>query len=615
MEADDGRMLEELLEHVRSSRGFDFTGYKRMTLARRVTKRIQTLKLQGYGDYRDYLEVHPEEFTHLFNTILINVSSFFRDAPAWDYLRAEILPKLLAAKAAGEPIRVWSAGCAGGQEAYTLAIVLAEQLGREAFRKRIKIYATDVDEEALAQARQGSYSLEEIEPVPADFREKYFERAAARYVFREELRRAITFGRLDLIQDAPISRLDLLVCRNTLMYFTHETQRQILARFHFALNDTSYLFLGRAEMLLMHANVFTPVNLKHRIFVKTARINLRDSLMFLAQAGGDQDAGTRMSQDVRLGELAMDATSVALVVLDANDTIVIINEQARTAFGLNTRDVGRPFRDLELCYRPAELRPLIEQALAERRPTTVANVARTGSNGQSQYYDVRVAPLLDSGGQPLGVAIIFTDVTRSAHLHAELEKSNSELETAYEELQSTNEELQTTNEELQSTVEELETTNEELQSSNEELETMNEELQSSNEELRTTNDQLHSREEELNRVNAFLESIVASMQTGIVVLDENLTVEIWNRKAEDLWGLRADEVQGKSFLALDIGLPVGELKTPLRECLDGRSSSHRLVLDARNRRGKAIKCPVVCVPLAGTGNQERRVILMMEEED
>jgi two-component system CheB/CheR fusion protein len=612
MEAEDGRTLEALLEYLRMSRGFDFTGYKRPSLARRVTKRVQALNLQGFGDYLDYLEVHPEEFATLFNTMLINVSSFFRDAPAWECLRADILPKLLAAKPAG-PIRVWSAGCAGGQEAYSLAIAFAELLGAEAFCQRVKIFATDVDEDALSQARQGSYSLEDLEPVPAALREKYFERAAPRYVFRNELRRAIIFGRLDLIADAPISRLDLLACRNTLIYFNLETQRQVLDRFNFALNETGFLFLGRAEMLLMHANLFTPVNLRHRIFVRTPKGALADHPTFLAQAD-DHEAGTRMSHEVRLRALAIDAISVAQVVVDANDTIVLANEQVRARFGLSARDLGRPLRDVELCYRPVELRPLLERALAERQPVGVANVERSGPDGQTRYYDVLVTPLLDDGARPLGVAITFTDVTRYAQLREELERSHSELETAYEELQSTNEELQTTNEELQSTVEELETTNEELQSSNEEMETMNAELQSTNEEVQTTNDQLRGRTDELNRANTFLESIVASMQVGVVVLDANLAVEVWNRQAEDLWGLRADEVRGKPFLNLEIGLPVEELKTPLSECLAG-SSPQRVVLDGRNRRGKAIRCAVVCVPLAGSDKLVRGAILMMEQGD
>src|SRR3989449_8730622 len=293
------------------------------------------------------------------------------------------------------------------------------------------VCSSDLDEGALSQGRQGSYSLEDLEPVPADLREKYFERAAARSGFRHELRRAIIFGRLDLIADAPISRLDLLACRTALIYLTLEAQRQVLDRFHFALNETGFLFLGRAEMLLMHANLFTPVNLKHRIFARTPKVNLADHLALLA-SGGDADAETKTSPGVWLRALAIDAVSVGQVGVDASDRVVLANGLVRARFGLSARDVGRPLRDVELCYRPVELRPLIERALAERRPAGVTNVQRSGPDGQTRYYDVLVTTLRDDG-QPLGVAITFTDVTPYAQLRDELERSHSELETAYEE--------------------------------------------------------------------------------------------------------------------------------------------------------------------------------------
>jgi len=204
-------------------------------------------------------------------------------------------------------------------------------------------------------------------------------------------------------------------------------------------------------------------------------------------------------------------------------------------------------------------------------------------------------------------------VTRYKRLQEELEHSNQELETAYEELQSTNEELETTNEELQSTIEELETTNEELQSTNEELETINEELQSTNEELQTINEELRRRTEELNQVNSFLESILTSMRGGVVVLDQDLRIQVWNYKAEDLWGLRAAEVNEKNFLNLDIGLPVDQLRNMIRSCLSKESESGEVTLDATNRRGKAIECKVTCTPLRSTNDEIRGVILHMEE--
>jgi two-component system CheB/CheR fusion protein len=210
--------FEALLDYLKRSRGFDFGVYKRSSLMRRARVRMSQVRLESYEDYLDYLEVHPDEFNQLFNTILINVTSFFRDSAAWEYLAHEIIPVLLQNKPPFEAIRVWSAGCASGEEVYSIAMLLAEALGPEMFQQRVKIYATDVDEEALTQARQASYNAKALEPVPAEWRNKYFDVNADRNTFRGELRRSIIFGRHDLIQDAPISRLDLLICRNTLMY-------------------------------------------------------------------------------------------------------------------------------------------------------------------------------------------------------------------------------------------------------------------------------------------------------------------------------------------------------------------------------------------------------------
>ncbi len=490
--------FENLLVYLRQSRGFDFTGYKRSTLMRRVCKRMQSLNIENFGDYLDYLEVDPEEFNYLFNTILINLTGFFRDSSAWEYLAEQVLPNLIKNKKSSDQIRIWSAGCASGEEAYTLVILMAEILGAEEFRQRVKIYATDVDEEALNQARLAVYSAKQIQTVPDELRQKYFEIVENRYIFRQDLRRSVIFGRHDLLQDAPISRLDLLVSRNAIMYFNSETQGLILARFHFALNDAGYLFLGKAEMLSMHSSLFTPLDLKNRIFTKVAPINTRNRLLVMANSVDDKSS-SRLSRDLRLRDMGFDTAAIAQVVIDNNGTLVLVNEQARNLFALSPKDLARPFQDLELSYRPIELRSLIERAYTERRPITLTNVERYLSNRETQYLDVRITPLQDTDTDFLGVSIAFHDVTRYIQLQEALQRSRQELETTNEELQSTNEELEITNEELQSTNEELETINEELQSTNEELETMNEELQSTNEELQTINSELSDRTTELNR--------------------------------------------------------------------------------------------------------------------
>ena len=249
MSQDKSPDFAALLEYLRRTRGFDFSGYKLSSLMRRVRKRMGEVGIASYSAYQDYLEVHPDEFGPLFNTVLINVTSFFRDPEAWKFLAERVIPRLLEEKPAGA-IRVWSAGCASGQEAYTIAMLLAEALGEEGFRQRVKIYATDADEEALTQARAASYDDRQVAEVPPELLAKYFETVHERHVFRADLRRCLIFGRHDLVQDAAISRIDLLLCRNTLMYFNVETQAKILARLHFALTPSGYLFLGKAETLL-----------------------------------------------------------------------------------------------------------------------------------------------------------------------------------------------------------------------------------------------------------------------------------------------------------------------------------------------------------------------------
>jgi two-component system CheB/CheR fusion protein len=604
--------LDVLLEYLKRSRGFDFTGYKRASLTRRFHKRMQAVGVKTYAELAQLLEQSPAEFDHLCNTVLINVTAFFRDGVPWDVLANDIVPRIVDGKRPDEPIRVWSAGCASGEEAYTLAMVLAEALGPDAFRSRVKIYATDVDEQALTIARHAAYDSKQIEGVPPELVEKYFERQDGRYTFRKDLRRLVIFGRNDLVQDAPISRIDLLVCRNTLMYFNAATQAKILARFHFALCDGGYLFLGRAETLLAHSESFAPVDLKRRIFMKVPKTNYRNRLLAMA-ANQDEHLPESAQPEVRLREASWDVSPLAQIIIDSKGHLVVANDRARALFNLGAPDFGRPFQDLELSYRPTDLRSIIDQANAGRKPLIVRSIEWAVRGGEMRWIDVQAIPLY-AGSQVAGVAISFDDVTAFQHLHRELEKSNAELEGAYEELQSTNEELETTNEELQSTVEELETTNEELQSTNEELETMNEELQSTNEELTTINDELRRRSDELNDVNDFMEAVLASLRGGVAVLDTELRVEVWNEKAFDLWGVRDDEVRGMHFMMLDIGLPVQALAKAIRACLSGESESETLTLDAINRRGKPITCDVTCTPMRrANGDKVRGVIVLMEE--
>jgi two-component system CheB/CheR fusion protein len=611
-ENDQDRNFDDLLKMVKESRGFDFTGYKRSTLERRINRRIAVVGLSTFAEYRDYLELEPEEFSQLFESMLINVTGFFRDPLAWQALQEQVIPELLSAKGVKTPVRVWSAGCATGEEAYTLAIVLAEAMGVDQFRERVKIYATDLDEDALQQARAGTYEVDALANVPEDLMDTYFEPAGSRRAFRRDLRRQVIFGRNDLTHDAPISRVDLLAARNTLMYFNAETQASIVRRFHFALSYPGYLFLGKAEMLLNHSDRFQPVDLRKRLFRKASPTILMESG---PPASWSDTAGRERVGD-RLESAALTSAPAVQLAVDLADKLRVANSAAEALFNLRPRDVGRPFQDLEVSYRPVELRSRIDQVRKELRPVELHDVEwlRPGSS-ESGYYDISVVPLFGAPGDLIGVGVSFVDVTRYRRVRDELAYANTELERAYEELQSLNEELETTNEELQSTNEELETTNEELQSTNEELETMNEELQSTNDELQVINAELRGRTEELNRTNGFLGAVLRSLGSAVIVLTENLRVRVWSPGAEDLWGLRPEEAESRDVLSLDIGLPAAEIAPWLREVLAGADGSGTSVIDlsALNRRGKTVKLRVAASPMRSEDGAISGLILVIDQ--
>lgn len=434
-EADED--LEELLGFLRDARGFDFTGYKRSSLGRRIRKRMADARVPSYTDYRDLLETNAGEFDALFNTILINVTSFFRDTEAWDFLQREVLPELLAQSNGDEEIRVWSAGSSSGEEAYSPAMMFAEALGLDETLERVKIYGTDVDDEALRDARAGLYSAKSLAALSPELRDRYFEQNGARHGFRADLRRRVIFGRHDITRDAPISRLDLLVCRNTLMYFNVEAPTQIVDRFHFALREGGFLFLGKAEMLLNDSDRFDVMSVRQRMFrrrpgeavtpYQPAPMKLRVGM------SAELHSAARHRQ---MRDLILDAAPNAALAVDGGGTVVLVNSQARAQFGLTPSDIGRPFQDLELSYRPVELRSLIEQATHERRTLRVNGVERRIAE-DVPYFDIVVQPLAGPDGPAAATSITFSDVTVATHLRSEIKRVRDDLETAYEELQST----------------------------------------------------------------------------------------------------------------------------------------------------------------------------------
>ncbi len=453
------REFEALLDYLKHGHGCDLTGYKRPSLMRRFAYRMQEIKIDSYRDYLHYLQSHPEECIGLLDTVFINVTTFFRDRDAWVTLAHEIIPKIIANSEPQEAIRVWSAACASGPEVYSLIILFAEALGIESCLQRVQFYATDVDEAALGQARQAIYQPREVTEIPPNLLEKYFKKAEQGYVFHPQLRRIIVFGRHNLAEDAPIPKIDLLVCRNALMYFNADTQATILIRFHFALKNNGFLFLGNAETLITQRPIFTPVNLKHRIFAKGLKLGVDEHLQINPRTRKKQTVDF-LGTHVRIWQTAFETSPFAQLAVDSNTCLVMANEQAIALFGLTLNDLGRPLGSL----KPGQLFGLctsIKQLYSDRRPVTVKNVEWTTTD--TTYFDILITPVFSSDTHLLGMNLTFTDMTGNKHLEKILEHANLELVRVSKTLEQTKAALDITHAELESTQQELETVHQELQ--------------------------------------------------------------------------------------------------------------------------------------------------------
>jgi two-component system CheB/CheR fusion protein len=311
-------------------------------------------------------------------------------------------------------------------------------------------------------------------------------------------------------------------------------------------------------------------------------------------------------------QVVFEGAPVAQIILDRAGNVSLVNQQARALFGIEKDDIGRPIQDLQVSYRPIEIRSPIDEAVASLSTVAIHGVTYKNVGGQDAFYDIQIEPLTDVDGELIGINITYVDVSAAHYARIEVERSQHELETAYEELQATNEELETTNEELQSSVEEMETTNEELQSTNEELETLNEELQSTNDEFGSTSDELRRRTDDLNQSNDLMEGILTSLHGAVIVTDEKLAIQVWNYKAEDLWGLHATEVYGRLLTELDLGLPMDKLAELCRAGLDGKREPPT-VMKAINRRGKEIMVRITCNQLRTRLVNRGGLLILMEE--
>ena len=531
--------LKDLLQELAEQRNFDFRGYKKTTLERRFRRRMFQLNLPNYGEYGDYIRKHPDEINGLLNTLLINVTELFRDPPAWEILRHEILPPILKRIKPGHSFRAWSAGCASGEEAYSIAMLLWEYFGARIQDYDVKIYATDIDDDALNTARRGEYSMDAVRRLRPEWREKYFHGKGLLRVNRE-IRRLVIFGRSNLGQDAPISHVNLLVCRNVLIYFDSDPQKQILTRLHYALEPGGILFLGKSESQLTNSHQFQRMNARWRIFQRISSFPAMDERPELREETMEQAAGHPGRSVAELDGLRqqqrylLETLRIGVFQLGVDDTITQHNTAALTLCGLPpTNLMGRRLADTDLYIRIPDLGPQLQSTRVNNELMRFPAPIKMAS--EEKLIEVTIRPLLDEKGERCGTLIYFEDQTVQEKLQTTVE----ELESTSEELQSANEELETTNEELQSTNEELETTNEELQSTNEELETTNEELQSLNEELETTNQELEERTKELDQVNNVYSQTLEKIRLPVMLVNQERRIEFWNAMALRLFGFKS----------------------------------------------------------------------------
>ncbi|HYO55882.1 CheR family methyltransferase, partial [Archangium sp.] len=475
--------LEAILEKVRQMRNFDFRNYKRATLQRRIERRMAATGCRTRADYLALLDSDPGEVNVLISSMLIKLTTFFRDKEVWTTLET-VIQELMKQRQPAEELRIWSAGCATGEEAYSIAIAAAEALGPGHPGPELKVFGTDVDESAIAFARRGVYSAKQLENCSKERLARWFVPSGGGYAVRKEIRRTVVFGVNNLVSDAPVSRIDIILCRNVFIYLDAELQKRVLARFHFALRPHGVLVLGRSELIPFAARLFEPIDFSLRIYRKTNRLDAPLAPRERMESLLEQEAVLHAKEDVaarkssRMLRDIIDSQPYPLIATDANGTITIWSQAATQLWGRNEAEVlGKKLAPLGLPGLSQEL--LVEQSArvrAGRSELETADAVMDRPGQDSLVLRAQVVPLKGTWGEARGLLYLAHDITALRGLEANLQRTN-------EELQALNLRLRTSIEELRSANEELETNNEELQSANEYLQTTNEELQSTNEEL------------------------------------------------------------------------------------------------------------------------------------
>ena len=603
LEEKDQSALEKVLILLRAKTGHDFSMYKKNTVYRRIERRMGIHQIDRIAAYVRYLQENPQEVELLFKELLIGVTSFFRDPAAWEQLRGETIPALLAGRPAGGVLRAWSAGCSTGEEAYSLAITFKEALDQVKPTKNftLQIFATDLNRDAIDKARQGVYPANMAADVSAEQLRRFFIKDGSGYRVGKEIREMVTFATQNLIMDPPFTKLDILICRNLLIYLTTELQKKLLPLFHYSLNPDGVLFLGSAEAISTFTDLFAPLDGKSRLFRRRESVLTAEPVAFptsfVPALPGVPKELMMLKPVANLQSLAeqllLQHFSPPAVLVNDKGDILYIN--GRTGKYLEPA-AGKANWNIFAMAREGlrfDLGSAFQKAVRQKGAITVKGV-KVGTNGGTQAVDITVQAIEEPEALRGMVLIFFTDVAtprkkkapglsgsapsdnaRVLELEQELQQSREDLHTTREEMQSSQEELKSTNEELQST-------NEELQSTNEELTTSREEMQSLNEELQTVNAEQQSKMDELSRLNSDMRNLLNSTEIVTVFLDNELHVRRFTTGADKLFKLIPGDV-GRPLSDIVSDLIYPEITEEAREVLRTLAFSEKQIATTDGR--------------------------------
>ena len=578
--------LKQICSLLRRRIGHDFSSYKQGTLIRRIQRRIQVTQTDSVEAYVEYLKSDAEEVNLLFKDLLIGVTHFFRDPEAFDTLQQTAMTKLVE-ESASKTIRIWIAGCSSGEEAYSIAMLLAEEMERQSVRSQVQIFATDIDERALERARHARYPESIAEQVTPERIDRFFVKQDGLYQVSKHLREMCIFSQHSLISDPPFSRLDLISCRNLLIYFDTELQKRLIPLFHYALRENGYLFLGGSENLSAYGELFRNADKPHRLFQrKQAMIPPQIDFPLVDRSSYRQLAQPKSQPAV--GRQSQISRSVEQVLLqDYAPACAIINEQNEVVyfFGRTGKYLepsqGIPSNnlfDLSRLGLRLDLRAVIQSA---RKTQSEAIRERVSIENEGQIVTVNliVRPVKEAAEDSGLLMVIFQDVGKPTSYEEAKADGNEpegeapiikqledELRVTKEHLRTTIEEIETSNEELKSANEELLSMNEELQSSNEELQTSKEEMQSINEELETVNSELRNKVEELDAANSDIQNLFESTRIATVFLDQLLRIKRFTPTATELFNLIGSDI-GRPFTDISLSLDGVDIGADVQEVL------------------------------------------------